>query len=152
MSEPGFSSRLWGPLSLRRVLTLVAPTWTWGAWISTRWTLPGPGVVLAVGGFIALAGAAVVGPRIGKFNADGSANAMPGHNLTYVIIGTFILFFGWFGFNAGSTLAATELRIYHRHQHPVGRKLLERWWPSITLSTALARPMCGWLVTAPWLG
>jgi Amt family ammonium transporter len=48
---------------------------------------------------LALAGAAVVGPRIGKFNADGSANAIPGHNVTYVVMGTFILFFGWFGFN-----------------------------------------------------
>jgi Amt family ammonium transporter len=59
----------------------------------------GSGVVHAVGGFVALAGAAVVGPRIGKFNADGSANVILGHNLPYVVIGTFILFFGWFGFN-----------------------------------------------------
>ncbi|MBI4202352.1 MAG: ammonium transporter [Chloroflexi bacterium] len=88
-----------------------------GGWLST---LPfgvgaidfaGSGVVHAVGGLVALAGAATVGPRIGKFNANGSANAMPGHNIGYVVAGTFILFFGWFGFNAGSTLAATELRI-----------------------------------------
>jgi ammonium transporter, Amt family len=59
----------------------------------------GSGVVHAVGGLLALAGAAVVGPRIGKFNPDGSANVIPGHNATYVVIGTFILFFGWFGFN-----------------------------------------------------
>ena len=59
----------------------------------------GSGVVHAVGGFIALAGAAVVGARRGKFNADGSVNPMPGHNVGYVVIGTFILFFGWFGFN-----------------------------------------------------
>ena len=59
----------------------------------------GSGVVHAMGGFIALAGAVVVGARIGKFNADGSANQLPIHNVPYVIIGTFILFFGWFGFN-----------------------------------------------------
>ena len=59
----------------------------------------GSGVVHAVGGFVALAGAVVVGPRIGKFNADGSANVISGHNVGYVVIGTFILFFGWFGFN-----------------------------------------------------
>ena len=59
----------------------------------------GSGVVHAVGGFVALAGAVVVGARIGKFNPDGSANSIPGHNVGYVVIGTFILFFGWFGFN-----------------------------------------------------
>lgn len=71
----------------------------------------GSGVVHAVGGLVALAGAIMVGPRIGKFNPDGTPNAIPGHNMTYVIAGTFFLFFGWFGFNPGSTLAATDLRI-----------------------------------------
>jgi len=60
---------------------------------------------------VALAGAAMVGPRIGKFNPDGTANNIPGHNMPYVLLGTFILFFGWFGFNAGSTLSGTDLRI-----------------------------------------
>jgi Amt family ammonium transporter len=71
----------------------------------------GSGVVHAVGGLVALAGAAVVGPRLGKFNPDGTPNQLPGHSVPFVIAGTFILFFGWFGFNAGSTLAATDLRI-----------------------------------------
>ena len=62
----------------------------------------GSGVVHAVGGFIALAGAAVVGARIGKFNPDGTPNQLPAHNVPFVIIGTFILFFGWFGFNINS--------------------------------------------------
>jgi Amt family ammonium transporter len=53
----------------------------------------------------------MVGPRIGKFNPDGTPNSIPGHNMAYVVTGTFILFFGWFGFNPGSTLAATDLRI-----------------------------------------
>jgi Amt family ammonium transporter len=71
----------------------------------------GSGVVHAVGGFVALAGAMVIGPRIGKYNADGTPNAFPAYNLPLAILGTFILAFGWFGFNPGSTLAATDLRI-----------------------------------------
>ncbi len=61
----------------------------------------GSGVVHAVGGFIALAGAVVVGPRIGKFT-NGVPNVLAGHNIPFVVIGTFILFFGWFGFNINS--------------------------------------------------
>jgi Amt family ammonium transporter len=60
---------------------------------------------------IALIGAWVLGPRIGKFNRDGSANVIPGHNIPMVMTGTFILAFGWFGFNPGSTLAGSDLRI-----------------------------------------
>lgn len=71
----------------------------------------GSGVVHAVGGLTALAGAIVLGPRIGKFNKDGSPNAIPGHHLPMAILGTLILAFGWFGFNPGSTLAGTDLRI-----------------------------------------
>jgi Amt family ammonium transporter len=92
--------------------------WVWGGgWLST---LPygvgavdfaGSGVVHAVGGFVALAGAYLVGPRAGKYKADGTPVAIPGHNIVYIVLGTFILFFGWFGFNPGSTLAATDLRI-----------------------------------------
>ena len=80
--------------------------WVWGGgWLGALTpALPaadyaGSGVVHAVGGLVALAGAVVVGARTGKFNADGSANTILGHNTPYVVIGTFILFFGWFGFN-----------------------------------------------------
>ncbi len=82
--------------------------WVWGGgWLGAldKIDLPaaadyaGSGVVHAVGGFVALAGAVVVGPRIGKFNADGTSNILSGHNVPYVVVGTFILFFGWFGFN-----------------------------------------------------
>lgn len=92
--------------------------WVWGGgWLGS---LPiGAGVkdfagcatVHTVGGIMALVGAWALGPRKGKYNPDGTANAIPGHNLVYVVIGTFILAFGWFGFNAGSTLAATDLRM-----------------------------------------
>ncbi len=62
----------------------------------------GSGVVHAVGGFVGLAGAVVVGARVGKFGANGTVNLIPGHSVPYVVIGTFILFFGWFGFNINS--------------------------------------------------
>jgi len=65
----------------------------------------GSGVVHMIGGAVALAGAVVIGPRIGRFNPDGTANAMPGHNIPMGVLGTIILFFGWFGFNPGSSLA-----------------------------------------------
>ena len=65
----------------------------------------GSTVVHSIGGWCALAGAICVGPRLGKFDAKGKARMIPGHNLTYGMIGTFILWMGWFGFNAGSTTA-----------------------------------------------
>jgi Amt family ammonium transporter len=71
----------------------------------------GSSVVHMTGGVLAFVGAAVLGPRLGKFNKDGSSNAIPGHNIPMAIIGTFILAFGWFGFNPGSTLAGGDLRI-----------------------------------------
>ena len=64
----------------------------------------GSGVVHMIGGSVALAGAMVLGPRIGKFNKDGSANTIPGHSISLGVLGTIILFFGWFGFNPGSSL------------------------------------------------
>lgn len=67
----------------------------------------GSSVVHAVGGFAALAGAKVIGPRLGKYKPDGTPNVIPGHNIPMAILGTLILAFGWFGFNPGSTLAAT---------------------------------------------
>lgn len=92
--------------------------WVWGGgWLST---LPiGTGVkdfagcacVHTIGGIMAFMGAWILGPRKGKYNPDGTPNAIPGHNLVFVVIGTLVLAFGWFGFNAGSTLAATDLRI-----------------------------------------
>ncbi len=95
--------------------------WTWGGgWLSQLGNsaklgfgyvdFAGSGVVHAAGGVAALAGAMVLGPRIGKFNKDGSANAMPGHHLPMAMLGCFILLFGWFGFNAASTFAATDIQ------------------------------------------
>jgi Amt family ammonium transporter len=71
----------------------------------------GSSVVHMTGGITGLAGAIVLGPRLGRFRADGTIGAMPGHNLPMAVVGTLILAFGWFGFNAGSTLSATSPRI-----------------------------------------
>jgi ammonium transporter, Amt family len=64
-----------------------------------------------MGGVISLAGVMVIGPRIGKYSADGRPLPIPAHHVPMVVVGTFILAFGWFGFNPGSTLAGTDLRI-----------------------------------------
>ena len=104
------------------VIYPVYGNWVWGGgWLSTlgknfalghgHVDFAGSSVVHLTGGVTALVGAWLLGPRTGKFNKDGSPNPIPGHNIPMAIIGTFILAFGWFGFNAGSTLAGTDLRI-----------------------------------------
>jgi Amt family ammonium transporter len=96
--------------------------WVWGGGFLAQgginWGLghgavdfAGSGVVHAMGGVIALAGAMVLGPRIGKYDSQGRPRAIPCHNVPMVVTGTFILAFGWFGFNPGSTLSGTDLRI-----------------------------------------
>jgi Amt family ammonium transporter len=91
--------------------------WAWGGgWLSTLGSsyglghgyadFAGSGVVHAVGGITALAMAIIIGPRIGKYKRDGTPNSIPGHDIVIVLLGCFILAFGWFGFNPGSTLGA----------------------------------------------
>ncbi|TCD47488.1 ammonium transporter [Chlorobium sp. N1] len=82
--------------------------WKWGGGFLNEmgfYDFAGSLVVHALGGFAGLAAAIVLGPRIGRFNADGSPNALPGHNLALSTLGVFILLIGWFGFNPGSQLA-----------------------------------------------
>ena len=87
-----------------------AANWVWNpnGWLALRGfnDFAGSAAVHAMGGFAALAGAMVLGPRIGKYNANGTSNSLMGHNLPLASVGAFILWFGWFGFNPGSTLAA----------------------------------------------
>jgi Amt family ammonium transporter len=94
--------------------------WTWGGgWLAQLGNsahlgvgyvdFAGSGVVHTMGGVAALAGALVIGPRIGKYR-DGKARALPGHHIPMAMLGTFILLFGWFGFNAASTFAATDVQ------------------------------------------
>lgn len=96
--------------------------WMWGGgWLSTLGKnfglghggvdFAGSAVVHSMGGMLALAGAIVIGPRIGKFKKDGTAIAFPGHHIPMAIVGTIILFFCWFSFNAGSTLNAGDFRL-----------------------------------------
>jgi Amt family ammonium transporter len=103
------------------VMYPVFGNWVWGGgWLSqlgSNWGIghghvdyAGSSVVHMQGGVIALIFAWLLGPRIGKFNKDGSVNPIPAHNIPMAILGTFILAFGWFGFNPGSSLAGTTLR------------------------------------------
>lgn len=86
-------------------------SWAWGSLLDGGGWLEGMGfndfagstVVHSIGGWLALAGAIVLGPRIGKYGPDGKARAIPGHNIAIAALGVFILWFGWFGFNPGST-------------------------------------------------
>jgi Amt family ammonium transporter len=95
--------------------------WTWGGgWLSQLGNnlslgfgyvdFAGSGIVHAMGGIAALAGTIVLGPRLGKYGADGKPRALSAHNIPLAMLGTFILLFGWFGFNAASTFAATDIR------------------------------------------
>jgi len=92
--------------------------WVWGGgWLSKlpfgmgHLDFAGSGVVHTIGGMVGLAGSIVLGPRFGKFGKDGKPNAIPGYSITLAALGVFILWFGWFGFNPGSTFNAHHLRI-----------------------------------------
>ena len=95
--------------------------WVWGGgWLSTLGSnfglghghvdFAGSSVVHLTGGVLAFVGAKMIGARIGKYNKNGTPNAIPGHNIPMAVLGTLILAFGWFGFNSGSTLAGADLR------------------------------------------
>lgn len=104
--------KLWPFLIFTVVLTgVIYPieaSWQWGGgWLSEAGfsDFAGSTLVHAAGGFAALAGAIILGPRMGKYGKDGKVNPMPGSNLALATLGTFILWMGWFGFNGGSQLA-----------------------------------------------
>lgn len=83
--------------------------WIWGGgWLANLgfWDFAGSTVVHSTGAWMALVGAMILGPRIGKYNQDGSSNAITGHNIPLAALGVFLLWFGWYGFNPGSTMAA----------------------------------------------
>jgi len=111
-----FSSYLMYSVFISAVVYPVFGSWAWGSLYKGGGWLEGMGfidfagstVVHSVGGWSALAGAIVLGPRLGRYGRDGKARAMPGHNLVYATLGVFLLWFGWFGFNPGSTTAANK--------------------------------------------
>ncbi|NBD26150.1 ammonium transporter [Paenibacillus glycinis] len=95
----------------------IAGHWVWGVggWLGKLGMIDfaGSAVIHALGGFAALAAAVFIGPRLGKFTAEGKSNIVPPSNLPLASVGAFILWFGWFGFNSGSTLSATNGSIGH---------------------------------------
>ena len=106
----------------RMIIYPIYGNWVWGGgWLSQLGTnfglghggvdFAGSGVVHMVGGVCAVAGVMVLGPRLGKYKKDGTSSAIPGHHIPMGVAGALILAFGWFGFNPGSTLAGTDLRI-----------------------------------------
>ena len=112
--------------------------WVWGGgWLAELGFVDfaGSGVVHMLGGVAALAGVIVIGSRIGKYSDDGKPKAIPGHSVTLGALGVFILWFGWYGFNAGSTLAA------------VGQDIA---YPAVTTTLAACAGAVGAMITS-WL-
>ena len=138
--------------------------WAWGGgWLSQLGAnfglghgycdFAGSGVVHAVGGLTALALSMIIGPRIGKYNRDGKPNAIPGHDIVLVLTGCFILAFGWFGFNPGSTLAASGNGALRIGSIAVNTMLAGAPVPSARSSTcgsATASPTLRCRATACW--
>src|SRR5881296_1427430 len=139
-------AKLWVYFAFGIVFTLiysVVSHWIWhsGGWLFKKGMqdFAGSTVVHYQGALAALAGAVLLGPRIGKFGHDGRANPIPGHNMPYAVLGTIILWFGWFGFNPGSTLAVVT-----------GDKLGYFGYVALTTNLAAAAGALGGIGTA-WL-
>ncbi len=106
--------KLWPFLAFTAVLTAfiypIVASWEWGGgYLDSEWAFSdfaGSTLVHSTGGWAALIGAIIIGPRLGKYSPDGRVNPMPGSNIPLAALGTFILWFGWFGFNGASQLAA----------------------------------------------
>jgi Amt family ammonium transporter len=113
--------------------------WIWGGgWLASKGFLDfaGSTQVHSIGGWAGLAGILALGPRYGKYNKDGSANPIPGHNLSLALIGCFVLWLGWFGFNPGSTMGADARAIAHI---------------CVTTNTAAAAAMLSATLVSVWL-
>ena len=117
-----FSAFMLYGLFMSAILYPIYGNWVWGGgWLAQLGVNAGLGhghvdfagstVVHMTGGMTALAGALVLGPRVGRFRHDGTVAIMAGHNIPMAVIGTLVLAFGWFGFNAGSSLSATDARV-----------------------------------------
>jgi Amt family ammonium transporter len=118
------------------VMYPVTGHWIWGGgWLAGMgfWDFAGSTVVHSVGGWAALAGVVMLGPRIGKYSKEGKVLPIPGHNMSSATLGVFVLWLGWFGFNPGSTMAADPLAIGHI---------------AVTTNTAAAAATLSALVTA----
>ena len=103
-----FIAYIFYSIMITAIIYPIVGHWIWGGgWLAEMgmWDFAGSTVVHSTGGWLALTGAIMLKPRAGKYNRDGSSNAIPGHNIPLAALGTFILWFGWFGFNPGSTMA-----------------------------------------------
>src|SRR6202162_477631 len=143
MAEP---AKLWDYPAFGVIFTLiysVTSHWIWhaGGWLFGKGMqdFAGSTVVHYQGALAALAGALLLGPRIGKFGRDGRANPIPGHNMPYAVLGTIILWFGWFGFNPGSTLGVVT-----------GDRIGYFGYVALTTNVAAAAGALGGIVSA-WL-
>src|SRR5437773_10102085 len=137
-------AKLWVYFAFAAAFTLiysVTSHWIWhsGGWLYAKGMqdFAGSTVVHYQGALAALAGALLLGPRIGKFGKDGRANPIPGHNMPYAVLGTLILWFGWFGFNPGSTLAVIS-----------GDKIGYFGYVALTTNLAAAAGAVGGIVSA----
>jgi Amt family ammonium transporter len=139
-------AKLWVYFAFGVAFTLIYSVTSHWIWYSGGWLFglgmqdfAGSTVVHYQGALAALAGAILLGPRIGKFGHDGRANPIPGHNMPYAVLGTIILWFGWFGFNPGSTLAVVS-----------GDKIGYFGYVALTTNVAAAAGALGGIATA-WL-
>lgn len=113
-----FKAYLWYTIAVSAIIYPIYGHWVWGSgWLAHlpfglgHLDFAGSGVVHVIGGIVGLTGAVVLGARKGRFDENGRALPMPPHSILFAALGTFILWFGWLGFNAGSTLSAHELRL-----------------------------------------
>jgi Amt family ammonium transporter len=137
-------AKLWVYFAFGAVFTLIYSVVSHWVWHADGWLFgfgmqdfAGSTVVHYQGALAALAGALVLGPRIGKFGTDGRANPIPGHNMPFAVLGTLILWFGWFGFNPGSTLGVVS-----------GDKLGYFGYVALTTNLAAAAGALGGILTA----
>src|SRR5437762_3415533 len=140
-------AKLWVYFAFGVVFTLIysiTSHWIWSphGWLFKKGMkdFAGSTVVHYQGALAALAGALLLGPRIGKFGKDGRANPIPGHNMPYAVLGTLILWFGWFGFNPGSTLGVVT-----------GDKIGYFGYVALTTNIAAAAGAVGGLASAWWI-
>ena len=113
-----FSAYMLFSVFMATIIYPIAGHWAWGGGFLSKLAVPfqdfaGSTVVHSIGGWAALTGTLFLGARLGRFNHDGSANPMKAHNLSIATLGAMILYLGWFGFNAGSTMAADGRAIAH---------------------------------------
>jgi Amt family ammonium transporter len=139
-------AKLWVYFAFGAVFTLVYSVVSHWVWHSDGWLFSlgmqdfaGSTVVHLQGAVAGLAGALLLGPRIGRFGTDGRAHPIPGHNMPYAVLGTIILWFGWFGFNPGSTLGVVS-----------GDRLGYFGYVALTTNLAAAAGALGGVLTA-WL-